>query len=818
MKDIYLICNAHLDPVWQWEWEEGAAEALSTFRIAAKFCRQYDGYVFNHNEALLYKWVEEYEPELFKEIQALVKEGKWHIMGGWYLQPDCNMPSGEAFVRQIKAGREYFLEKFNVFPTTALNFDSFGHNRGLVQIMKKSGYDSYLFMRPSPNHLDLPDENFKWIGFDGSEIYARRTGSYSSHKGRANEKIQRIIDATNGKFNICLWGIGNHGGGPSKKDLDMIYAMEKDCKAQGIRLIHATPEKYFGAVEKENLPEYKDELNLWAPGCYTSVIRIKQEYRALENMLFITEAMCANAEANGFMEYPEKELIEAAEDMLKVQFHDVLPGTLIKDAEEASLRQLAHGKEILSKIKMRAFMALASGQEKASEDKIPIMVYNPYPYEIEGDFSCEMMLWGQNWAEEFSYPEVYYNGKKIPTQCEKERSTLNLDWRKKVTFHAKLQPMQMNRFDCAFKKLPSRPKAVCDEDENYFILKNKRVVAKISKQTGFLESYQVNGKELIKGACALNVFDDNEDPWGMYTTSFNKKIGEFKLMSEAEATKTAGIQTKLKPIHPIESGKVRTTIEAMFKYKNSKAVLQYTLSEFSDDINLSIRVNWAESQKMIKLVIPTALTESRCFGQVAYGVQEFTKDIRENCGQKYVMLTDKENTVALINNGTYGFSKIENTLCATLLRSAVYCAHPLPNRTTLLQDRYMPHMEQGERYFEFILTGGNKAKIEKELPRKAMEFNMRPMALSVYPKNGGKKPVPFVTVNGDKIEVSAIKKASDKNGYIIRIFNPFNKKAKATLNFNILEKEYAVSLTPYEIKTVKVGSEITETDLLEREI
>ena len=102
MKRLHLVCNAHIDPLWLWELEEGISAALSTFRVAADFCETYDGYVFNHNEAMLYEWVEEYEPILFKRIQRLVKEGKWHIMGGWYLQPDCNMPSGESFIRQIK--------------------------------------------------------------------------------------------------------------------------------------------------------------------------------------------------------------------------------------------------------------------------------------------------------------------------------------------------------------------------------------------------------------------------------------------------------------------------------------------------------------------------------------------------------------------------------------------------------------------------------------------------------------------------------------------------------------------------------------------
>lgn len=106
---LHLICNAHVDPVWQWTRDEGIAAALSTFESAVRLSKQYD-YIFCHNEAFLYEYVEEYSPELFSEIKRLIAAGKWHIMGGWYLQPDCNMPSGESIIRQIEMGREYFFQ------------------------------------------------------------------------------------------------------------------------------------------------------------------------------------------------------------------------------------------------------------------------------------------------------------------------------------------------------------------------------------------------------------------------------------------------------------------------------------------------------------------------------------------------------------------------------------------------------------------------------------------------------------------------------------------------------------------------------------
>ncbi|MBR5280855.1 MAG: alpha-mannosidase, partial [Clostridia bacterium] len=206
-KKIHLICNAHIDPIWQWDWPEGASATLSTFYSAVKLCDEFD-YIFCHNEVTVYKYVEEYAPELFAQIQRLVKAGKWHIMGGWYLQPDCNMPSGESFVRQIREGQQYFREKFGVVPTTAINFDPFGHTVGLVQIIKKCGQDSYIFMRPYARELSLPSEQFIWKGLDGSEIKgARSIGGYNTPLGASAQEIRNRANDQDFPVGMVLWGV-----------------------------------------------------------------------------------------------------------------------------------------------------------------------------------------------------------------------------------------------------------------------------------------------------------------------------------------------------------------------------------------------------------------------------------------------------------------------------------------------------------------------------------------------------------------------------------------------------------------------------------
>ncbi len=823
-KRLHLICNAHLDPVWQWEWEEGAAEALSTFRIAADFCEEYDSFVFCHNEALLYEWIEEYDSELFEHIRALVKKGKWHIMGGWHLQPDCNMPSGEGFVRQILSGRKYFLEKFGVAPRVAVNVDPFGHSRGLVQILSKSGYDGYLFMRPDSNFLTLPANDFKWVGYDGSEVTAVRIhGGYNSGKGKAAEKVRAYADLCGeGDFFLCLWGIGNHGGGPSKKDLDDIAALSEEMEKNGVSLIHSTPEAYIDEVnEKRTLPTYDKGLNPWAVGCYTSQVRVKQRYRQAENIYFMTEAMASHATLEGLLTYPEKELAEALYDILTVQFHDMLPGSSIQPAEEMGLRMLDHALEILSRVKARAFFALAAGQPKAASDKIPIFAYNPYPYPIESDLTAEFMLWDQNWNPEFLSPRVYAeNGKLVASQCEKEYSTIPLEWRKRVVFRASLAPMSLNRFDCGFEAIPAKPVPTLAHNDTHYVFDGGNRHIEINRATGLVDVYRVDGTDYVQpGAFELEVFEDNFDPWYMVWTSWKNKIGAFKLLSPTDAQVFCHTDNPIDGVHIIESGDVRTVVEAVFGYNSARAQVKYILSE-SEDMQIDVRIVWDEKQKLVKLNVPAAFA-SECIGEEAYGRETLKTGLEENVSQRYAALCQTggkdARALAMINNGLYGssFDETQNALKITLLRSASYTAHPLGERIVMPQDRYMPYIEQGERDFSFKLAVGSRKEVLETAPRAAALFNRRPMVFSFYPTGVGEKPkTPFILDGNNVVTVEAFKKAEHGEGYIVRLFNPTEKEQSATVK--VYDASLTVHFGAFEIKTLRYANgTLVEDDLME---
>lgn len=817
-KRVFLLCNAHLDPVWQWEWEEGAAEALSTFRIAADFCEQYEDFIFCHNEALLYQWIEEYDPSLFARITDLTARGKWHIMGGWHLQPDCNMPSGEAFVRQILAGRRYFAEKFGKAPTVAVNVDPFGHTRGLVQIMAKCGYTGYLFMRPNENDLTLPAEQFRWVGYDGSAVTAvRMKGGYNSPKGKAAEKAAHYLhECPDGDSVLCLWGIGNHGGGPSKKDLDDLTALIAETANAGDEMLHSTPEAYFATLDNKNLPPHAGSLNSWSPGCYTSQIRIKQKYRAAENAYLLAEAMAAHAATAG-MPFPAQELEAALYDINTVQFHDMLPGSSIQPAEEMSLRMLDHGLELLSRVRARAFFALAAGQPKSAEDTIPIFVYNPYPYAVETDVTAEFMLWDQNWNIEFLQPIVYdEHGVRCAAQCEKEHSTIPLEWRKRVVFRATLAPMTMNRFACGFETIPQKPTPSAETEGNCFRLTGGGKTLLVDRQSGRVTALYDAERTYLTDAFALEVFRDNHDPWFMEDSAWREKIGEFTLLTPEETAEYCCLNAPLEAVHVIESGDVRTVVEAVFGYNTSRAVVQYLFSA-DGTLDVKVRLNWNEKQKMARLALPAAFQMTDCIGEQAYGAEPLPRNMKEGVAGRYHLLCGKDAAVAVANNGTYGaaFEDAANTLHVTLLRSPSYCAHPIPNRTVMPQDRYMPYIEQGERDYAFRITSGAPDGVCSDAPRMAQQFNMPPMALSFYPTGAGDKPTaPLTLADNDTVQWTALKQAEDQNGWVVRLFNPTDRPQAATVQWEC--DKTTVTFGAYEIKTLRyLNGEWHETDLCE---
>ena len=233
MAKLYLIGNAHLDPIWLWRWQEGFSEILATYRSALDRMKEFPNFKFTSACAVYYQWIEKVDPEMFQEIQERVKEGRWNIAGGWFLQPDCNIPSGESFARHGLISQRYFQEKFGIIAKVGYNVDSFGHNASLPQILKKSGMEGYVFMRPMPEEQGRDETVFLWQSPDGTEITAYRIPYFYNIDTTRMEVFDWIREKADQQDMdmMAFYGVGNHGGGPT------------------IALLHAMSEKEMGEKE-----------------------------------------------------------------------------------------------------------------------------------------------------------------------------------------------------------------------------------------------------------------------------------------------------------------------------------------------------------------------------------------------------------------------------------------------------------------------------------------------------------------------------------------------------------------------------------------
>lgn len=787
MKKIHLICNAHLDPVWLWQRNEGAAEAISTFRVAADFCEKYDAFIFNHNEALLYEWVEEYEPALFERIKKLVKEGKWVIMGGWYLQPDCVMTSGESLLSQISLGREYFKEKFGVVPTTAINFDPFGHSQGLVQILKKTGFENYVFMRPG-----RWQGNFRWRGFDGSEVVAHKMfGGYNTLKGEALNKVKRFEKENPDNPALLMWGIGNHGGGPSKIDLEAINGYIKESESE---IVHSSMDAYFSEIDKESLPVVEESLIPSMIGCYTSMVRIKQANRRLENKLAVTEKIMSYAQMTTDFSYDSEELKKSKKALAFCQFHDVLPGSSIKPVEEDCLATLSYGEDIADRLYARAFFKMCEGQKVAKGGEIPVMVFNPHPFPIDGEFEIGFMLENQNWNEGEQTLAVVYDseGNALPTQNEKPDCTFNLDWIQKVSFKATIEPSSVTRFDCKLKVYKSEELEKPTFDDDYITVENDRMTARISKKTGLIDLYKVDGKALIENSGKLCMYNDNEDPWGMTVDAFDELYGEFSLMSDEEANEFIGYpDEKLSNVRVIEDGVVRTKAQAIFQCGRTVAVAEYTLPKFGTYIDVKFTIYSNTANKMIKYCVDTSL-KGTPWGETAFGEQELYSNGYEAVFHKWCGIRQGNDHLYIINNGTYGGSFSESEMRLSLLRTPVYSAHPIRDRQIAPHDRMHSHIDMGERQFSFRIT------TEDNIERESLLFNEAPRLLSFFPSGDGERKGKVMEIDNPNVILSSLRKSD--TGYTLTLHNFSPEEQDAVINIYALGKEIPLHFGKYELK------------------
>lgn len=793
---IYLIANAHVDPVWQWDEEEGIFSALSTFRSAINLLEEYD-FIFCHNEAYIYEKIEQLDKDLFEKIKQAISIGKWVIMGGWFLQPDCLMPTGESIVRQVLVGKKYFLDKFGVEPNVAINFDPFGHDRGIVQIIKKCNQNGYLITRPSAENFHFPSDCFMWEGYDGSEIKVYHCASYSTPLGYARFLIEQEVKnrSINGdKTFIKLWGVGNHGGGPSRKDLSDIENLNKESD---IELIHSTPDTALSLIEAKG--EVKTSLHRCNPGCYVSMSKFKRKYIEIESLYYEVETMCSVASISCDFKYPQEKLTEALKKIMLCQFHDLLPGTCIEDGEKYGLSLLGSAEVILKEIRLKITQKICGECRKASPNEYPIFVFNALPYKRKAYVESELCVIPQCGADEESFIHIKDEaGNELPCQKTKQRANINMDWRKRIGYYAELKPLSFNRFDVfvTYQKIKEANEKQ-GLTQNYVIESNGTKV-EFNCKTGSICKYVLDGKNYIEGdAFMLFAYEDNEDPWGMSKTQF--QIGTNPQPFEIGGI---GIFEGQKPIKIVEDGVLFTLVESLYHFKQTQAVVQYKIFKNEERIDVKVAVLLANKNVAIKIHVP--MENKKVFVGQIFGEDMLSLN-EESVVQKYVRVPFGKSQLGIAVHNSYAISYDSQTIKFPILRGTTYCAHPIGNRGLVEKNRYISTMDTGlnEFNFSFIVSDGN-------VVNQCLEMN-NPYSMQLFPAGNIAVQSTEISVGNKYIKLVSIKKSETNNSFIVRLFNTSENDVED--EFVFYKKKISLLFAKFEVKTL----EISEQSIVESE-
>jgi len=789
----YLIGNAHLDPVWQWRVSEGLSLIRSTFRSALDRMNENENYKFTSACAGYYFWIKIIDPDMFKEIKQRVEEGRWGIVGGMWVQPDCNIPSGEAFCRHLLYSQRFLKENFGKITNIAYNVDSFGHSAVLPQLFKKAGIDNYVYMRPTreTENLDLPKENLhKWVSPDGSEVTAFRilelyNGDLSS------ERVNLYLEQTQDQ--MIFYGIGNHGGGPSKENLKQA---EELVKKDGF--LYATPSEYFENITGTEMPTVEGDLKHHAAGCYSANSKIKFENRRSECELASAEIFDTLAGLIVGSDFHNSEFEKAWQRVMFNQFHDIIAGCCIKEAYPDAYnafgyaRQKAHELEnlalqrIAGKIKTTDFLDADFSEMRdrlwyREGEGSPMVVFNPHPFEVKtyvsfGAYSVTKV--------------VASDGSEVPFQMVRAPYTDGRNF-EKCLFEVQLPAMGYSVY-YVYKKTENSSEKIAETDlkANETTLENSLVKIAFDRESGAVTSYVLKSenREFAKGELgrAIVCDDSNHDTWSHLINNLNDDIAAFGEGS----------------LSLIENGPVRATIKSVTKYGNSILKKYYTL--YKNDSRLHIRcvLDVDEEYKLIKFSFPVNIESPKVVYSMPFGFIEKAPNSEEDIAHEWVdMVDDNTNSgLALINDGRYSHCAVDNDLRVIVARSCAYLDHYGKE----IRDEEMEFIDKGEHEFNFILFPHTE-KATADIANSGKVLNMPPVLVQET-HHDGILPQEYSALELDKknISISALKNSENDDGLVIRFSETSGIPTTVTVNFKAINKSFTLNFTEQEVKTVKL--------------
>ena len=799
---FYMIGHAHIDPVWLWRWSEGVSVVHSTFQSALDRMNETPDFCFTTSSAQFFHWVAENDPKMLGEIKKRVDEGRWNIVGGWWVEPDMNIPSGEAMVRQGLYGQLTFQRLLGHRAKVATNPDSFGHASTLPQIIKSQGMENYIFMRPGRHEKEIPADLFWWEGVDGTKVLTYRIQySYNNTKD-VRDRVEQVVNEYKDqpmKSFLSYYGAGDHGGGPAKINIRSINKLKEDKGAPEV--FYSTTDRFFDEMRTDKsleLPVVKDDLQHHAVGCYTVESGIKKGNRLSEAALVTAEKINAVGSMAWGVNYPKKELTTAWQRVLFLQFHDSSAGTSLVEHTQDAKEGYGFALDVAHQATTMAIQKLEWQIPSEDPNSEYIVVFNPHGWEVNGNIEYDY-----NWGKMHKSSRVE-DEKGNPLHHQWTIGSSQTGSRKKLIINTKIPPFgyrQIRLMDAESPKKNTVATAQGNRLENEFL----RVELSANGTLGILD--KETGEELFSGGksgCKAVVINDPSDTWSHSVKSYSDEIGAFE-----NAT-----------IKVLENGPLRAMIRVITTYGASTLTIDWILYSGSRKLEAKVALDWHEHHKMLKFSYPVNIESPVATYETPYGTIERATNGDEDPGQRWIDLSGKRNGklcgLTVINDAKYGYNVVGNDMRISIVRGAVF-AHHRP--TVLDETKEYVWMDQGIQTFKMLLVPHKDTWRESNIVKIADEF-IAPLIPIYQGIHGGSKPKSdsFLAVDSQNVLVSAIKLAEDGEDIIIRCVETSGLSTKASINLRFANRTWAGNFNPYEIKTLRVdknSKSIKEVNLLE---
>lgn len=852
---VTCIGHSHIDMAWLWRLCHTREKASRTFSTVLHLMRQYPEYRFMHSSPQLYKFLKEDYPEIYARVKERIRSGEWEITGGMWVEADTNLTGGESLIRQFLYGRRFIKEEFGVDTNILWLPDVFGYSAALPQIIKKSGIKYFLTSKISWSQFNrFPYDTFNWRGIDGTEVLTHfittpDNNRFYTYNGTLSAKeVKGIWDnyrqkEVNDEL-LLLFGWGDGGGGPTKEMLESARALQNLPGLPRVEIGKAEPffSRLAERVAGKDLPDWDGELYLeYHRGTYTSQAEVKRSNRKSEFLYHNAEWLCSMADVlAGTGSYPAEDLKRGWERILLNQFHDILPGSSIRQVYEDTRKDY---EEITRTGARAARQAQDAILKRIPAERESILVFNPLSWDRRDLVTLPLTedIDGKTLMDEKGVPTAY----QLVEEGGREMILLEAGEVPSLGYRA--FPLTDQAANGGLASIAGEPvSGVGFRSGEYYRTGKDRLVEPDPHRKGLLlnGTKDPGGDELIvrpdrmENRCYRLDLNEKGQIASLYDKRYGREVlapGRCGNVLQAFEDKPMNFdawdidiyyQEKVREIGELvetvveESGPLRGTLRLTWKFADSTITQRLSLYRSSPRIDFRTEVDWHEHQVLLKAAFPVQVRSPRATYDIQFGSLERPTHWNtswdaarfEVVGHKWADLSEGNYGVALLNDCKYGYDVKKDVLRLTLIKSGIE-----PDKSA----------DQGYHRFTYSLLPHQGGWREGDVVREAYGLNNPLLARVIPTAQEGTLPrrFAFAEVDTPTAIVETIKKAEDGDAWVLRVYEYGQCRLKnvhlrlgqaicKAVTCNLVEEQeepvawegntLTFDLAPFEVKTFKV--------------